>query len=337
MDVAVAAVLDSDPGSHPFLLALAGDGVGTRPLVLPPRAYREEWRGLRRIIREVGPDLVHTHGARGDVVGGWAARAEGVPWVATAHGFTGGDRRNRLYEWLQRRSYRLADAAVAVAEPVRGRIVASGVPAARVVTIRNGWAPTGTSASRAEARERLGLAAGDFVIGWVGRVTREKALDLLLTALPRLQSGVTLAVLGDGRERPMLEAAAGAASGTVVWCGEVPEAGRWFQAFDLLVLSSRTEGTPMVLFEAMAAGIPIVATNVGGVPDVLDDACAWLVPPEDPAALATAIDAARGDPAERTRRSARAAERLRTEFGVEPWVAAYAALYTRVLGARAAR
>lgn len=93
----------------------------------------------------------------------------------------------------------------------------------------------------------------------------------------------------------------------------------------------------MVLFEAMAAGIPIVATRVGGVPDVLDDACAWLVGPEDPAALAGAIEAARGNPAERSRRSARAAERLRTAFGVEPWVEAYAALYTRVLGARAAR
>jgi glycosyltransferase involved in cell wall biosynthesis len=109
--------------------------------------------------------------------------------------------------------------------------------------------------------------------------------------------------------------------------GQVTEAARLIKAFDVLVLSSRTEGTPMVLFEAMAARVPVVATAVGGVPDVVSQNEALLVPPDRPDELASAIAAVRNDPAAARTRADAAAKRLATEYAVGPWVERYAAVY----------
>jgi glycosyltransferase involved in cell wall biosynthesis len=116
----------------------------------------------------------------------------------------------------------------------------------------------------------------------------------------------------------------------ITWHGVVPDAGRLLRAFDVLVLSSRTEGTPMVVLEAMAAGVPIVATRVGGVPDVLSSADAMLVPPEDPAALAAAIRAVHDHPDAARSRADSARRRLDTEFALAPWLARYEAIYRQV-------
>jgi glycosyltransferase involved in cell wall biosynthesis len=110
----------------------------------------------------------------------------------------------------------------------------------------------------------------------------------------------------------------------------VPDAARLFRALDVFVLSSRTEGTPMVLLEAMAAGVPIVATRVGGVPDIVGDAEARLIPPHDPIVLARAIRAVLADRSGARTRAAAAQIRLRRDFAPEPWVARYEAVYQRV-------
>ena len=103
-----------------------------------------------------------------------------------------------------------------------------------------------------------------------------------------------------------------------------------FAAFDVFVLSSRTEGTPIALFEAMAAGVPIVATRVGGVPDVVSPLEAALVPAEDPVALAAEIRAIYRDPATGQRRARAARARLERDFSVAPWLDRYEAIYRLV-------
>jgi glycosyltransferase involved in cell wall biosynthesis len=329
----VAAVLDPWVGDHPVLQRAAALGVEVRRVVVPPRAYLLEYSLLRRAMAELRPDLVHTHGYRADLIGGLAARRAGISWVSTVHGFTGGGRKNRFYEWLQVRAYRRAQAVVAVSRPIRDRLVGAGVFPDRVHVLPNAWAPKPVL-PRAEARGRLGLTGQEPVIGWVGRLTREKGADVFLEALSLLpHRNWTASIVGEGRERGSLEAQAArlGIADRVRWHGLVPEAAALYAAFDAWVLSSRTEGTPIALFEAMAARVPAVVTAVGGVPDVVSPFEALLVRPEDPAALAAAICGllAEGDGA--AARAEAAFRRLSARHSAGGWIDAHIALY-RSLG-----
>jgi glycosyltransferase involved in cell wall biosynthesis len=331
-DVKVIALIGREPG--PLVERLETARIRVQCLSFG-RHYLRERRELSRLLRAGGPAVVHTHGYRPDVQGGAAAGRVEVPAVSTVHGFTGGDAKNLLYERLQRRALRRFAAVVAVSRPLVDRLVASGVARDRIHLVPNAYHASGEAIPRVRARGELGLSAdrGDFVIGWVGRVSREKGPDLLIEALGLLSdSSVRVAIIGDGPDRNALEARAAALglSNRIRWLGIVPEAARRFAAFDCLVLSSRTEGTPIVLLEAMAAGIPIVATAVGGVPDVVSSDEALLVTPGDSAALARAIHLVRSDSAGAAVRAAQAANRLRAERGLGPWLAAYEAVYRQV-------
>ena len=187
---------------------------------------------------------------------------------------------------------------------------------------------------REAARVELGLPLADVVVGWVGRLTREKAPELAIEAAALAGNPpITVSVLGDGPLRPTLEqrVAALGIGERVRWHGEVPDVDRLFKAFDCFLLSSRSEGTPMVLFEAMAAGVPIVATRVGGVPDVVGDSEAILVPPGDGAALAAAIESTLSDRPAAAARAARARLKLELEYGLDGWLDRYDEVYRSIL------
>lgn len=334
--VTVAAVLDPGRSEHPLLEALRGVGVATRALVPPLRAYHRERRMVAELLQQVRPDVVHVHGYRADVIGAPVARRLGVATTSTVHGFTGGGWKNRLYERLQRRAFRRMDAVVAVSRPLHETLARDGIPSARLHLVPNAWAPDAAPLPRVAARRALGIGGdGVFRIGWVGRTSAEKGADVLIEALPALADvPLAVSIVGDGRERAGLEARAAVlgAADRIDWHGLVPDAGRHFSAFDAFVLSSRTEGTPIVLFEAMAAGVPVVATRVGGVPDVVSPAEALLVEPEAPRALAAAIRAVWRDPGAATTRAAAARERLASAFGPEAWVARYSDIYHQICG-----
>lgn len=168
------------------------------------------------------------------------------------------------------------------------------------------------------------------MVGWVGRLSHEKGADVFLDAMARWGATEVLAsVLGDGGERHALEKQAKRLGlGTRIrWHGVREDAAQLMRAFDVLVLSSRTEGVPMVLLEAMQALTPVITTAVGGVPSVVDSTQAILVPAESPEALATALRELHGDFASAQLRAERAALRLATQFAVEPWVNRYVAIY----------
>jgi glycosyltransferase involved in cell wall biosynthesis len=329
----VVAVLDAEPASHLFEMATREGGIEVVPLRLPPRAYGRERRKLTELLRQLGAQVVHTHGYRADVQAGAVARRLGLPAVSTVHGFTGGDWKNRLYERLQERALRSFDAVVAVSRPLVERLRSRGVPAERIMCVPNAWRRGVDALPRAEARRVLGLANGEAVLGWVGRLSFEKGADLFLEALARIADVTVIAcVVGDGPERAALvkRAESLGLGSRVRWAGVRLEAGALFGAFDGFVLSSRTEGTPIVLFEAMDAGVPIVATRVGGVPDVVSEREARLVEPERPDALAAALDALRANPNEAAKRALSAQRRLEETFRIEPWLDAYEALYQRL-------
>jgi glycosyltransferase involved in cell wall biosynthesis len=326
----VAAVITDDAASHPFVSALRDDGVEVLSVRLPGRAYLRERAWLRDICRRLQPTVVHTHGYRADVIDAGVARSAGITTITTVHGFTGGGWKNRIYERMQRAAFRHFDAVVAVSRPLVRSLERDGVCRDRLYFLPNAYAPPSPPLERAKARCVLSAPPDRFLVGWVGRLSPEKGADVMVSSLPTLTDlPLAVAILGDGRELPILKGMAerlGVAA-AITWCGTVPNAGRLFAAFDVLVLSSRTEGTPIVLFEAMAAGVPIVATHVGGVPDVLGPEEALLVPAEDPASLAAAIRHVYDAPAASSARALAARARLVRQFSVTPWVAEYDRIY----------
>lgn len=328
--VRVLTILDRDDSRDPLTRRLPAAGVEVVPAVLAGRAYARERAAVARACAAFRPDVVHTHGYRPDVLDGGVARRLGIPTVTTVHGFTGGDWKNRLYERLQVRAFRRFDAVVAVSRPIVERLARAGVPRQRIHLLPNAWAGRPPAQDRAAARRSLGVPLEGFRIGWVGRLTAEKGADVLVEAVARLGDvPVSVSVIGDGRERGPLEQRArelGIAD-RIAWHGLVADAAGLYRAFDVFVLSSRTEGTPIALFEAMAAGVPVVATHVGGVPDVVSPGEALLVPAEDPDALASAIRAVLEDPAAAAARAAAARARLERAFGREPWLDRYEMLY----------
>ena len=200
--------------------------------------------------------------------------------------------RSWLFRRLERRLARITDALVAVSPEVRDDLVALGVaPEEKFVVIRLGIELderiADSAAERAGTRRLLGVADDRFVVGWIGRMTGVKRPDDVLRAFRLLRDhGVDacLCMVGDGPERERVEQLAHEL-GIVRDClfpGYQEEVGPFFGAFDVFVLPSANEGTPVTAIEALASGCPVVATRVGGVPDVVRDGeDGFLVEPGD--------------------------------------------------------
>jgi glycosyltransferase involved in cell wall biosynthesis len=167
----------------------------------------------------------------------------------------------------------------------------------------------------------------------------EKGPDVFVESLAIMAgqgTDVYASIIGDGPLRSALTARVAELqlSDRVTFHGQTADAHRLYSAFDVFVMSSRTEGTPIVLFEAMAASVPVVATAVGGIPEIVGPVEAALVASEDPHALAAAITASLSDPEQAGARAGAALARLRTDFSSQPWLAAYEALYRRLPATR---
>ena len=328
--VHVACVLSpAESPNHPFVRRLEELGVPTTPLVVGGRSYRREFRSLRALITHLNPRVVHTHGYRADVIGGAAARSLAIPTVSTVHGFVGGSLRNRVNESVQCFALRRADGVIAVSAPLVEQLVARKVPRAKIRLVRNGFTSTELIATRTDARRKLGLDREAMVAGWVGRLSSEKGADVMLDAFSLCDRSWRLSMIGDGpqRERLLEQAARLGIGERVTWHGAISRAGTILAAFDAFVLSSRTEGTPIVLLEAMHAGVPIVATTVGGVSDVVSPDQALLVPPENPSRLARALGELLSNPDIALGRCRSARERLRVYFDATGWLDQIAAVY----------
>jgi glycosyltransferase involved in cell wall biosynthesis len=288
---------------------------------------------VEEVAAQCGAELIHTHVYHGDAVGYLAARRRRVPVIATVHGFTGGDWKNRLYQWTDQLLLRRFDAIICVSNPVRDQLRHGGIRPERLHLIPNAYHATELY-SMADARARLGLNATGPVVGWVGRLSAEKGPDLFLTAMASDQlANATGIMLGDGAERAALlqqRELLGLAESRLRMPGGRGDAAAAMPAFDVMVLSSRTEGTPMALLEAMSAGVPVVAFAVGGVPQVLDQNSGWLVPAEDTAALAAAIRSVLADPEEARRRAMVAREVVKNRYGVAQWIEQIREVYSAV-------
>ena len=326
----VAAVVDPASGhTHPFVSRLRALSVPATTVVVRGKSYWKEYRALKALISQLNPAVVHTHGYRADVIGGAAAKSLGVATVSTVHGFTGGGVGNAIYERIQTLALKAFDGVIAVSTPIGVRLEAAGVARGKIYCVPNGFLPAASRMNRPEARQRLGVGEEETLVGWVGRLSREKGADVMLEALALTGSSWRLSIIGDGPELKRLKRHAQSLgiSGRVHWHGAIESAGSLFGAFDAFVLSSRTEGTPIALLEAMDAQVPIVATAVGGVPDVVGVDEAIVVGSEDAPAIARALEEIERNPAAAARRARAAKVRLVQAFGLTDWLAAIEEVY----------
>lgn len=329
--VAVGAIGSSHDAVAPFLDRVA-DRVPTHFLQVPTRGYLRERRAVGELLTELDARLLHTHGQRVDVVDGGVARKVGLPVVSTAHGFIGRGVKGRLYRFLQTRCWRGFNAVVAVSKPLADELDSSGVPRSRLHVVPNAWEPDRPPRSEEDARASLGVNGSAFHIGWIGRLSPEKGPDVFLQALDLLRRrdhAFAASVIGEGPLERELRSQAESAGirDRIRWHGRVPGASELLAAFDVIVISSRTEGTPMVLLEAMFQGVPLVATAVGGIPFTLGKKEGYLVPSEDAEAIAEALSRIRRRPGEAEARASCARTRIRRERSMAQWVQRYEEVY----------
>ena len=284
-----------------FAAPLEAAGVAVRPLVrrlVKRRLSVRLARALRRLVRTGSFDLVHAHLYASASAAALATLGTGVPLVVTEH--TEGHWRRRRHRHGSRFVYRRASVVIAVSNAIRALLAERyGVPRTKVACI-----PPGTAPSPAPPKPRAPTAGGKgVVVGHVGRLQPEKGADVFLAAVARVlhaAPNARILVVGDGPERGGLEALARSLGldGRVEFLGERPDARELIAGLDVLVVSSRSEGSPLVALEAMEAGVPVVATAVGGIPDQIQHGrTGLLVPPDAPEDLAAAIVDLLADPA----------------------------------------
>ncbi|MFO7273404.1 MAG: glycosyltransferase family 4 protein [Bacillota bacterium] len=280
---------------------------------------------LYRIMRRWRPHIVHTHGA---LSGRIAGRLAGVRVVYTKHGLAAAVEASVQVRspgaWLRRLAVRrFADRIVAVSAAVRDALVAQGADPGAVRVI-----PGGVDL---RAYEQVPPPVPG-VVGALGRLEREKGFDVLLDAMAELRGEARLILGGDGSQRQALAARVEKEGLPVELTGFVADVPAFLGRTGVFVLPSRSEGLGLVAVEAMAAGRPVVATRVGGLPEVVvDGETGFLVEPEDPEALARAIRALLADPARAARMGAAGRERVRKLFSAERMAEATAALYEELI------
>ena len=262
---------------------------------------------LARLAQTLAPDVIQTHAVKAHFLFRKAGLNRSYPWVAFHHGYTWQNMAVRMYNQLDRWSLRAADQVVTVSVPFREELIRQGVPPECIRIVHNAIDPRyGLTArsSAPELRARLGIHNGEPVILSVGRMSPEKDHLGLLDAFHRIHTaGIIhprLVIVGEGPERPRIEhriRALGLAS-KVILAGHVSSAEQYYGIASVTVLSSRSEGSPNALLESMAASVPIVATSVGGVPEIVTHReSALLAAPGDPDELAGAISELLTNPA----------------------------------------
>ncbi|MBZ5676730.1 MAG: glycosyltransferase [Acidobacteriia bacterium] len=263
-------------------------------------------RNLRQMVERLRPDIIQTHAVKSHFLARCASLPSKALWVAFHHGYTWPALRARLYNQLDRWSLRAARKVLTVSQPFREELIARGVKPENIEIVHNAIPPDWgrrfqqPAPSRA-LRAKLGIGEDRNVILIVGRLSREKDHLTLLEAVARLPPELHphLIIVGEGPERWRIEERIRGLNLTnsVTLTGQQESAEPYYGIARIAVLSSLSEGSPNALLEAMAAGVPVVATRVGGIPEIVTHGeSALLVEPSDIRAMKDSLVALLQDP-----------------------------------------
>jgi glycosyltransferase involved in cell wall biosynthesis len=325
--------------AQPFLDETHKLGFDAKLLVNNTPRYFACVREVADELRKLRADLVCCSGYKPDLVGWRAARRIGIPVVSISHGWTAATWRVRCYERLDRFILGWMDAVVCVSKAQADKVRAAGVADAKAIVIQNAIGADAFVDPQPEVRAEMAnwfAQPPRWIIGAAGRLSPEKGFAVYIEAAAKVaqqRPGAGFVLFGDGPLRGDLErlVTQRGLQGKFVFAGFRNDLGRFLANLDINVMSSYTEGLPVVLLEAGAAGVPTVATSVGGIPEVLDDAKGgYLVAAGDASALAQRIIALLDNDAERRAMGQAARDRVRRDFSFAAMSQRYHELFQKL-------
>jgi glycosyltransferase involved in cell wall biosynthesis len=325
---------------NPFIMAARANGIPVDVIRERGRFDTGVLRQLRTIVAQRNPDIIQTHNIKSHflirISGLWRSHV----WLGFHHGYTTTDFKMRCYNQLDRWSLRAARHIMTVCQAFAEELAAKGLQRHRITVRHNSVTPFPSVDSQAVRQLRESLAGSDTsVLLSVGRLSIEKGHVDLVRALGQLRrqwpdDSIQLAIVGEGPERPRILAASieeGIAD-RVTLTGLKSDVRPYYAIADLVVIPSHSEGSPNSLLEAMAAGVPVVATRVGGIPEIVtDQETALLVNRHDIGALAVAIHRLLEDSQTRRRLADRARAVALAQYSPEAYQRILLELYQRLL------
>jgi glycosyltransferase involved in cell wall biosynthesis len=334
------AGLDASNGSRNlFLQALDNAGIDSQVVAEKHRFDPSALAGLRRAVTRYAPDLIQTHNVKSHFLTRLSGLNQLFPWIAFHHGYTSTDFKMELYNRLDRWSLPAARRVVTVCKPFAEQMVARGVQPERITILHNSVRiPPGRSLSDVtELRNALRLGPTELVVLSVGRFSKEKGHADLVEAVAGLrrifERSFKVVLVGDGPERaPVMERIASLGLQEIFFfAGQVSNVDHYYAVATVMALPSHSEGSPNVLLEAMARGVPVVATGVGGVPEILEhERSGLIVPPRNPSALGRALYSLLVDPSRADRLAAAARSRVQ-DFTPEAYLRSMLDIYLEVM------
>lgn len=285
-------------------------------------------------------DLLHTHGYRADVLGSITGKITGLSLISTCHGFIANDTNLTLYNMIDRIILRSFNKIITVSKGIKDDLIKSGIHESHITVLQNAvsghYSNELFSQNRQSKRKLVKIDGKDFVIGYLGRLSEEKGIKYLIEAgslLLNESMPIRLLIIGEGPQKKEMEGLVKKANigDNITFVGFQSEIEEWLPAMDVFVLPSLTEGTPMSLLEAMAYGIPVVASAVGGVPQVIDsEQNGILVPPGKPQDIKDAIRFLYMNEDLRKSFSSEAQNKIKLNYNVEDWTRKIEAEYLKI-------
>lgn len=343
-------------GIHPILGSIGGKDEGEKKLEtaalrsgLTVHCYRMRSGmnlvGAVRILRSaqsLGVNILHSHGYKPNILMGMIPSSlRRIPLLCTLHGWTGTTRFSKIscYTWLECRLLKYLDAVVAVSEAQLQdkRLLRAGIDQSKLYRIYNGIDQDNTATVPKILDEEIqGFIKKGKTIVSIGRLSAEKNFETLVDAisiLKKSEGDIKLVIIGDGSLRNSLfqKITENGLEANILLAGYKVDARRFLPLFDILVISSVTEGLPITMLEAMSAGVPVIATAVGGIPEVIrDGVTGLLVPARDPVKLSSAIRKMINDKAMVGRVRSEAQTLMQKEFDSKIMANKYIILYEKL-------